>query len=69
MSAVRDHAALHALAATNAIRMGDLKCIEHADTPPLELPNEKKAELAARKDKRAPKHDEMFVSVAASASV
>ncbi|MEQ1838763.1 MAG: arylsulfatase [Verrucomicrobiales bacterium] len=57
---VREHVILQAADATYAIRMGDWKLIERADAPPIEPRNQKRAEFAERKAKKAPKFDEMF---------
>ena len=61
---VRDHVVLQSGDATYAIRMGDWKFIEHTDAPALEFKNQKKAEkaaeLAKKKAKNAPQHDELF---------
>ena len=61
---VRDHVVLQAADATYAIRMGDWKFIERTDAPTLEFKNQKQAdkqaELARKKARKAPQHDELF---------
>lgn len=57
---VRDHVILQSAHSTYAIRMGDWKLIERTDGPPIEARNRKKAELAEKKKKREPQHDELY---------
>ena len=57
---VRDHVILQAADGVYAIRQGDWKLVERVNPPKIEPRNKKKADLAEKKKKGAPKHDELF---------
>jgi arylsulfatase A-like enzyme len=58
---VRDHVILQSATATYTIRMGDWKLVERADAPSFDsVRNKRKAEQAAKKQRMAPKKNELF---------